>query len=136
MHTHTWLHAAPSPPVINAVTAIDSTSVRVEWSIPTNPNGILTFYTITYNIEDDDSRTVNIPYNGQLVSLLCMCTIIVCSPILYILFMYISHNLMTSLDYLLINWSQWPLLLLMEEEQVILVILWMVDPVKQVVCLI
>ena len=60
--------AAPSPPVINAVTAIDSTSVQVEWSIPTNSNGILTFYAITYSIVDDDSRTVNIPYNGQPVS--------------------------------------------------------------------
>ena len=40
---------------------------------------------------------------------------------------------MISMDYLLINWSQWPLLLLMEEEQVILVLLWKVDPVKQVI---
>ena len=60
---------APSPPVINAVTAIDSTSVRVEWSMPTKPNGILTFYTIAYNIEGGDSKTVKIPYNGQPVSI-------------------------------------------------------------------
>ena len=50
------------------VTAIDSTSVRVEWSIPTNPNGMLTIYTIMYNVEGGSSRTVNVPYNGQLVS--------------------------------------------------------------------
>ena len=59
---------APSPPVINAVTAIDSTSVQVQWSKPTNPNGILLIYTITYIIEGSGSVTVNIPYNGQPVS--------------------------------------------------------------------
>ena len=62
------MNTAPSPPVINEVTAIDSTSVRVEWSIPTNPNGMLTIYTIMYNIEGGSSRTNNVPYNGQLVS--------------------------------------------------------------------
>ena len=60
--------AAPSPPVITEVTAIDSVSVRVEWSKPTNPNGVLTIYTITYNTEGRIMRTVNIPYNGKLVS--------------------------------------------------------------------
>ena len=59
--------AAPSPPVINTVTAIDSTSVQVEWSIPTNPNGILTVYTITYSIEGGVSMTISVPYNGRLV---------------------------------------------------------------------
>ena len=59
---------APSPPVINAVTAIDSTSVQVQWSKPTNPNGILLTYTITYIIEGSGSVTENIPYNGQPVS--------------------------------------------------------------------
>ena len=59
---------APSPPVINAVTAIDSASIRVEWSVPTNPNGILTVYTIAYNVEGGVMRTVNVPYNGKLVS--------------------------------------------------------------------
>ena len=56
-----------SPPVITMVTAIDFTSVRVEWNMPTNVNGMLTIYTITYNIEGGDNRTVNIPYNKQLV---------------------------------------------------------------------
>ena len=59
---------APSPPVITAVTAIDSTSIRVEWSIPANPNGMLTVYTITYNVEGGVLKTVNVPYNGKLVS--------------------------------------------------------------------
>ena len=63
-----YINSAPSPPVINAVTAIDSTSVQVEWSIPTNPNGMLTIYTIMYNVEGGSSRTVNVPYNGQPVS--------------------------------------------------------------------
>ena len=65
-----------SPPVITMVTAIDFTSVRVEWNMPTNVNGMLTIYTITYNIEGGDNRTVNIPYNKQLVcnsiQLLCV----------------------------------------------------------------
>ena len=65
---HTYMTTAPSPPVINAVTAIDSTSVRVEWSMPPNPNGILTVYTITYSIEGNNNRAINIPYNGQPVS--------------------------------------------------------------------
>ena len=67
---HTYMTTAPSPPVINAVTAIDSTSVQVEWSIPSSPNGMLTVYTITYSIEGGDSITVKIPYNGQPVSIL------------------------------------------------------------------
>ena len=58
----------PSPPIINAVTAVDSTSVQVQWSKPTNPNGILSIYTITYIIEGSGSVTENIPYNGQPVS--------------------------------------------------------------------
>ena len=53
--------------MISAVTAIDSTSVQVEYE-PTNPNGMLTIYTIMYNVEGGSSRTVNVPYNGQLVS--------------------------------------------------------------------
>ena len=61
---------APSPVVITAVTAIDATSVQVAWSMPANPNGILTVYTITYNVEGDNSRTVNIPYSGQPVNIL------------------------------------------------------------------
>ena len=67
---HTCMTTAPSPPVINAVTAIDSTSVQVEWSRPTNLNGMLTFYTIAYNVEVGSNRAVNIPYNGQPVSTL------------------------------------------------------------------
>ena len=59
---------APSPPVITAVTAIDSASIRVVWSIPTNLNGMLTIYTITYNTEGDVMRIVNVPYNGKPVS--------------------------------------------------------------------
>ena len=58
----------PSPPTINEITAIDSTSVRVQWSIPNNINGILTTYTIVYSIEGGDNITVNVPYNELLVS--------------------------------------------------------------------
>ena len=72
---HTYITTAPNPPVINAVTAIDSTSVQIEWSMPTNPNGILTFYTIAYNVEVGSNRAVNIPYNGQPVSTLYICIV-------------------------------------------------------------
>ena len=65
---HTYMTTAPSPPMINAVTAIDSTSVRVEWSMPSNLNGILTVYMIAYNIEGNNNRAMNITYNGQPVS--------------------------------------------------------------------
>ena len=68
---HKYMTTAPNPPMINGVTAIDSTSVQVDWSIPTNPNGILTVYAITYNIEGGVSMTVNVQYNGQLVMYMC-----------------------------------------------------------------
>ena len=62
------MNTAPSPPIINEIIALDSTSVRVLWSVPNNLNGILTTYTIVYSIEGGNNITVNVPYNGQLVS--------------------------------------------------------------------
>ena len=54
--------------MISAVTAIDSMSVQVDWRRPINPNGVLTTYTIVYNIKDGDNEIVNVPYNMQPVS--------------------------------------------------------------------
>ena len=62
------MNTAPSPPIINEITALDSTSVRVLWSVPNYLNGILTTYTIVYSIEGGNNITVDVPYNGQLVS--------------------------------------------------------------------
>ena len=62
------MNTVPSPPIINEIIALDSTSVRVLWSVPNNLNGILTIYTIVYSIEGGNNITVNVPYNGQLVS--------------------------------------------------------------------
>ena len=65
---YTYMTTAPSPPVITAISAIDSASIRIEWSLPANPNGMLTVYTITYNVDGGVMRTVYVPYNGQPVS--------------------------------------------------------------------
>jgi len=52
-----------------SVTAIDSQSVQVTWRAPTQPNGVLISYTITYTTETDrDSYlTIDVPYNGNTV---------------------------------------------------------------------
>ena len=63
------------------------------------PNGIITLYTITYTV-DGDSTDLNVSHTGEVCNnymLVChICNMCYC----------ISHNLMTSLDYLLINWSE------------------------------
>lgn len=60
--------AVSSAPVIISVSAIDSYSVLVTWSAPVKANGIITNYTITYNIEEGLNFTVNVPFNGETVS--------------------------------------------------------------------
>ena len=59
---------APNPPVILSVTTIDSQSVHVIWNAPTQPNGVLISYTITYTIDDNSSSDFIIPFNGNTVS--------------------------------------------------------------------
>jgi len=59
---------APSPPLLTAVIAINSTSITVQWSIPTELNGVLASYTIVYNAENDPEKTVIVVFNGELVS--------------------------------------------------------------------
>ena len=39
----------PYPPVINSVVGINSSAVRVYWTLPTITNGIITMYTIYVN---------------------------------------------------------------------------------------
>ena len=56
-----------SAPVITSVTAIDSFSVQVIWSAPTDPNGVISGYTITYSIEEI-LNAINVSFNGETVS--------------------------------------------------------------------
>ena len=58
----------PSAPVVKDITAIDSGSVRIEWNMPTDANGELTIYTITYTIENGPGRRLIVPFNGKNVS--------------------------------------------------------------------
>ena len=88
---------APNPPVINEIVNISDSSVRVTWTRPTMLNGIITTYTISYTAGSNSSN-VTVPYNEQEVS-----TIIL---LIQIILYHDRHNLITSLDYLLINWSQ------------------------------
>ena len=60
---------ASNPPVILSVTTVDTQSVHVTWRTPTQPNGVLISYTITYNIDHGNNITIDVPYNGELVSI-------------------------------------------------------------------
>ena len=65
---HHCFPLVPTAPVIKNITAIDSESVRIEWNVPTEINGILTTYTISYTIESGSGRSIIVPFNGQNVS--------------------------------------------------------------------
>ena len=92
---------APNPPVINAIIDINNSTVRVTWTRPTMPNGVIAVYTIRYVTDSDGiSGNLNVPYNGEEVSVVLLCLNTLC------VHYYHRHNLMTSLDYCLINWSQ------------------------------
>ena len=60
--------AAPNPPVILSLTTIDSQSVQVTWRAPTQPNGVLISYTITYTSDNSSTSHSIDPYNGKTVS--------------------------------------------------------------------
>ena len=63
------LSTAPNPPIISAVTDINNSTVRVTWTRPTIPNGIITTYTIRYVTDSDGiSGNMNVPYDGEEVS--------------------------------------------------------------------
>ena len=74
---------APTAPIVKDITAIDSGSVRIEWNIPADTNGVLTIYTIYYIIENDPERSLIVPFNGQPVSHSCMNENIVISYVQY-----------------------------------------------------
>ena len=61
---------APNPPVILSVTTIDSQSVHVTWRAPTQPNGVLNSYTVTYNINHGSSGRIDVPYDGNPVRIM------------------------------------------------------------------
>ena len=54
--------------MILSITAIDTQSVQVTWRAPTQPNGVITTYTITYNIDGGSFINVSIPYIERMVS--------------------------------------------------------------------
>ena len=58
----------PTAPVVKSITAIDSESVRIEWNIPADTNGVITIYTIYYIIENGPERSLIVSFNGQDVS--------------------------------------------------------------------
>ena len=63
----------PSAPVVKDITAIDSESVHIEWYIPTDTNGILSFYTILYYTTESGSETnLIVPFIEQNVSHSCI----------------------------------------------------------------
>ena len=61
-------YVVPIAPVVKGITAIDSESVRIEWNIPADTNGVLTIYTIYYIIENGPKRSLIVPFSGQDVS--------------------------------------------------------------------
>ena len=65
---------APSPIIINSVTGINTSTVRVTWTTPDLLNGILLngiliSYTIVYTVEGVSQSPVTVNYNGEPVSL-------------------------------------------------------------------
>ena len=62
------LSLVPSAPVVKNITAIDSESVHIEWNIPTDTNGILSIYTISFTVDDGTVSSLEVPSKGQDVS--------------------------------------------------------------------
>ena len=97
-----YMLAASTPPAINTIISISNSTIRVNWTRPTMPNGIITIYTVTYVVDgSSNNESMNVPYNGEEVS-----TIIVHVNIDGLICNINRHNLMPSLDYLLIKWYQ------------------------------
>ena len=65
------LTLVPSPPVINTVSDNITSTVRVTWNRPTELNGVLVSYTVSYDI-NGGVMTVTVVYNGEEVGI---CTI-------------------------------------------------------------
>ena len=62
----------PSAPIVKDITAIDSESVYIEWNMPTDTNGIVSMYTISYIVDDTAENTMIVAFNGQNVSHSCI----------------------------------------------------------------
>jgi len=60
-------HIVADPPVIDDITNISSSVVRVTWTRPAVLNGILVSYTIMYII-NGGSRSTTVDYNEEEVS--------------------------------------------------------------------
>ena len=65
------MSTAPNLPVINTIIAINNSTVRVTWTRPTMPNGIITSYTIRY-VTNSNIESENVPYTGGEVSTIFM----------------------------------------------------------------
>ena len=66
------VYLVPSAPVVKDITAIDSESVQIEWYIPTDTNGILSIYTISYTVDNGPEKSLVVQFNGQNVSYSCI----------------------------------------------------------------
>ncbi len=59
-----YLHSAPGgPPTSVTATSINSTAILLTWLSPDRPNGIVTSYTIVYNITHQENTTVAVGGN-------------------------------------------------------------------------
>ncbi|KAG7167032.1 sidekick-1-like 4, partial [Homarus americanus] len=63
----------PGPPVIMSVEPAPSSSLRVSWSTPEKPNGVITNYTITWTWEGHMDHTIT-PDNTYTTTDLLPCT--------------------------------------------------------------
>ena len=59
------MSTASTPPIIEMVTDINSSAVRVTWSQPAMPNGIISLYTITYTVDGDSRDDVDVDYSEE-----------------------------------------------------------------------
>ena len=96
----------PSAPVIMLVTAIDSYSVHITWRMLFEANGVITHYTISYNIDfrEDSNFTIDVPFTGETVSTSYNNYSTICSYLcicIYVCNLRFSHTI--SLDCLRIN---------------------------------
>ena len=56
--------------MINSVTGISNSTVRVMWTRPVALNGILINYTIVYTVEGVSQSSVTVDYNGEPVKVI------------------------------------------------------------------
>ena len=65
MYISMYMLSASTPPTIDTVTGISNSTIHVNWTRPTMPNGIITIYTVTHLVDGStNSESMNISYNG------------------------------------------------------------------------